>query len=161
MQLNANHTPKGVNTDTAHAKRFHFSCEIGGDCLGTMIERVVETAKKTGHYGPTILGNTHLVLAEVVNNIAEHGYGHSDQGNIEITLELSENEITIETTDFGVPMPNEKLPIAVLPDRHVPYDTLPEGGFGWYLIHTLAPGPIYTRLGNANILKFVIPESAP
>jgi serine/threonine-protein kinase RsbW len=97
-----------------------------------------------------------LVLAEVLNNIVEHAYARGD-GLIEITLSQSPGALIFRVTDSGAPMPggtlpDRRLPVGDLSSR--PLADLPEGGFGWFLIHSLSHDLSYRREGGKNRLSF-------
>ena len=98
-----------------------------------------------------------LVLAEVLNNIVEHAYGDTGQGMIGMSMVVREHRITCEVTDRGAPMPNGRLPP---PRRHDPealgLQDLPEGGFGWGLIHDMTTALDYSRAQGTNRLCFGI-----
>lgn len=98
--------------------------------------------------------NCELVLAEVLNNIEEHSYAGKEGCRIDIHLIAEPDVILVETRDQGIPMPGLVVPEKRLPHNKVAQDALPEGGFGWYLIHELAPNPIYTRKDDINYLRF-------
>ena len=100
-------------------------------------------------------GMAELVLAEAMNNIVEHAYAETGNGEITLTLWQSEGEVACRITDRGVAMPNETLPKGLLAN-HADCAELPEGGFGWYLIRTLARDLRYARLGTLNELTFVL-----
>lgn len=100
-------------------------------------------------------GMAELVLAEAMNNIVEHAYPAPEVGEITLTLWQSEGEVACRITDRGVSMPDETLPKGLLPD-HADGAGLPEGGFGWFLIRTLARDLRYARLGTLNELTFVL-----
>lgn len=133
-----------------------FTCETGTDCLSSAIQSIAKDLAASGQYTPQICENAQVVLAEVINNIAEHSYSGAPGGQIQIRTKATEEGIQFETLDFGAPMPGLTVPPPALPLIEVPEAELPEGGFGWYLIHTLAPSPQYIRRGNTNILRFVI-----
>lgn len=97
-------------------------------------------------------GTAELVLAEALNNIVEHAYARDD-GEIELTLHLNASELACRIIDSGRPMPEERLP----PGALKPFDGLddmPEGGFGWFLIRTLAHDLHYRRVNGRNQLSF-------
>ncbi|MGL4319990.1 MAG: ATP-binding protein [Paracoccaceae bacterium] len=100
-------------------------------------------------------GTAELVLAEAMNNIVEHAYAETGQGEITLTLWQSEGEVACRITDRGASMPDEILPEGLLAD-HTAEDELPEGGFGWYLIRSLSRDLRYIRLGTLNELTFVL-----
>lgn len=102
-------------------------------------------------------GQIELVLAEVLNNIVEHAYAERLGGRIEITLERAADRLWCRVSDSGAPMPGGRPPPAAasaIPDG---VTDLPEGGFGWFLIHNLADDLSYAREEGMNTLRFSIP----
>lgn len=99
-------------------------------------------------------GTVQIVLAEVLNNIAEHAYARYP-GQIEVQLRGGATEICLQTIDRGLPMPDGKLPGGELSET-VALEDLPEGGFGWFLIRTLTRGLAYRRQEGMNVLNFCI-----
>lgn len=98
-----------------------------------------------------------LVLAEVLNNVAEHAYGPSG-GRVIVSLVGDPDGIRCRVIDEGRAMPGEQLPEGRLPT--VPGSALadlPEGGFGWHLIRSLSVGLSYARVGGQNRLGFLLP----
>ncbi|MEZ5798130.1 MAG: ATP-binding protein [Paracoccaceae bacterium] len=93
-----------------------------------------------------------IVLAEVLNNIAEHAYAQGD-GTILLSLALGHDRLDCVIEDQGGPMPGGALPEGAAPDPA----RLPEGGFGWHLIRTLCCDLSYERIGPTNRLKFSLP----
>jgi serine/threonine-protein kinase RsbW len=105
-------------------------------------------------------GMAELVLAEVLNNIAEHAYAGA-AGGIDLSLRLTGGLVWCEVVDHGAPMPGGDPPAGVLPPvADVALDDLPEGGFGWHLIRRLTHGLTYARTGDRNHLGFGIPVAA-
>lgn len=100
-----------------------------------------------------------LVLAEVLNNVAEHAYP-TVPGHVAVTVVLLSGALRCEVVDEGGPMPNGTLPEGRLPDSDLPAADLPEGGFGWHLIRTLTRDITYRRQRGTNRLGFTIPLSA-
>jgi len=100
---------------------------------------------------------TELVLAEVLNNIVEHAYGDSAQGDIALEAAVHSNTIWCQVIDFGRPMPGGKIPPALRYDLDaMKVSDLPEGGFGWGLIRDLTTNLIYERNGQENRLSLSI-----
>lgn len=97
-------------------------------------------------------GTVEIVLAEALNNIVEHAYGGAE-GRIQVRLGHVSPDIWCEIADGGIPMPDETLPAGHLRDI-APSDDLPEGGFGWFLIRTLAHDLTYRRQNGGNLLTF-------
>ncbi|MCU0826772.1 MAG: ATP-binding protein [Tabrizicola sp.] len=94
-----------------------------------------------------------LVLAEVLNNVAEHAYAEV-AGHVAVTIVLVPGGMACEVVDEGGAMPGGTLPEGQLPD-----DALAEGGFGWHLIRTLTKDLSYRRQRGTNRLNFLIPLS--
>ncbi|MGR3436888.1 MAG: ATP-binding protein [Shimia sp.] len=103
---------------------------------------------------PEERGTVELVLAEVLNNVAEHAYEERGDGRIELDMAYRPGGISIRMQDFGKPMPDGKTPLGTAPGLDVEIDDLPEGGFGWFLIGELAKDLVYERRGDANHLSF-------
>ena len=91
------------------------------------------------------------VLAEVLNNVAEHAYA-GGSGDITVTLWRCPAGLSCLIVDQGRAMPTGQLPPGLLPDAA----QLPEGGFGWHLIRTLTSDLHYVRDQGQNRLSFLI-----
>lgn len=102
-----------------------------------------------------------IVLAEALNNIAEHAYADAP-GQVGITLTIGRAGLECDLVDQGLPMPDARLPAGLLP-RFDPGELalLPEGGFGWHLIRRLTRDLAYRRSAAGNHLHFVIPPESP
>lgn len=111
-----------------------------------------------GHACEDMLGRAELVLAEVLNNIAEHGTRETNQPPmIHFSVMLHDSGLVCAITDDGPVLPNGILSRQPdLPDA----EAMPEGGFGWFLIHDLTQQLCYFRDGDRNILAFTIPPQA-
>lgn len=99
-------------------------------------------------------GFAEILLAEVLNNIVEHAYAGRSEGSIEIEIRTDATTLRFNVRDWGVPMPGLALPEGKEHDLAVPVDDLPEGGFGWFMIHTLAQNLSYARRDDQNLLTF-------
>lgn len=97
-----------------------------------------------------------VVLAEVLNNIVEHAYEFRSGGDIQIQIEWTDAGVTCEINDGGKEMPGLKVPKGDPPDTMVAFDDLPEGGFGWFLIHQMTTGLEYDRDASRNVLRFTL-----
>lgn len=102
-------------------------------------------------------GTAELVLAEVLNNVAEHAY--ADQaGPVSLTIGRTEPGIGVLVVDQGRPMPGGEPPDGLLPGGSATaLEDLPEGGFGWHLIRSLTTDLRYTRTNGCNRLRFILP----
>lgn len=99
-------------------------------------------------------GTVELLLAEAMNNVVEHAYARWP-GEIAVAIHRDAAAIAVRITDQGLPMPDATPPEGRLPAMDA--DDLPEGGFGWFLIRTLAQDLTYRRQGEVNELTFCIP----
>ena len=105
------------------------------------------------------MGRLELVLAEVMNNVAEHGSERalrSEQPSIHLCIVRHDSGLSCAVTDDGVSLPADCLLPRSLPDHG---EILPEGGFGWYLIQDLTQALCYYREERRNFLAFSIPFS--
>jgi serine/threonine-protein kinase RsbW len=103
-------------------------------------------------------GAVEIVLAEALNNIVEHAYALQEARPLQLHADLKAGWLEIELRDRGRPLPGLGLPHPILPDTSGPIGNLPEGGFGWYLIHNLTDRVRYNRIAEENhlYLGFVI-----
>ncbi|WP_160147765.1 ATP-binding protein [Tabrizicola flagellatus] len=106
--------------------------------------------------GAEARGAAELVLAEILNNVAEHAYDEAG-GTVEVTLRPDAGGILCQIADSGRSMPDGRLPEGKLPASSAPLQDLPEGGFGWHLIRSLCADLSYTRSEGRNLLVFLIP----
>lgn len=103
-------------------------------------------------------GTAELVLAEVLNNIAEHAYA-GQGGPVMVTLQDVPLGIGCLLVDQGAPMPGGTLPEGSQAGRTgLALADLPEGGFGWHLIRSLTRDLAYTRVAGTNRLSFLLPR---
>ena len=98
------------------------------------------------------LDQVQIVLAEVVNNIVEHGYAPEVTGHIGVNYALSPSALTLVVIDTGAGFPGGGLPPDKATDLSVPRQDLPEGGFGWPLIRKLTSAITYDRREGCNLL---------
>ena len=76
-----------------------------------------------------------------------------------LTLRCTPEALRVRLVDQGRAMPGLTLPEGKLPRHDVALEDLPEGGFGWFLIHNLTQRLTYRRIGAKNQLDFEIPLS--
>jgi len=105
-----------------------------------------------------LTGTVELVLAEVLNNIVEHAYAGANAGQIEFHAYYMDSGFRFEIADGGREMPGGLLPVGDHVDLDTDLNALPEGGFGWYLIHDLTENLQYHRADGQNRLCFTIPD---
>ncbi|MDJ0821848.1 MAG: ATP-binding protein [Paracoccaceae bacterium] len=98
-----------------------------------------------------------LVLAEALNNVVEHAYREEPGGHIRLTLSCADGVVQADLRDCGTPLPQGRLPMGTPANLDVPLQDLPEGGFGWYMIRTLASRVTYRCDAGVNILELDVP----
>ena len=114
-------------------------------------------APPLGDLAPDLRGTAELVLAEVLNNIAEHAYA-AGPGPVTVTLTAEPGGPRCLVVDQGLAMPGGRVPVGNLPSADTAVEDLPEGGFGWHLIHSLTRDLSYHRAGACNRLGFLLPH---
>ncbi|KEJ90410.1 ATP-binding protein [Sulfitobacter donghicola] len=99
-----------------------------------------------------------LVLAEALNNVVEHALA-STNGETEIEIRTTHDDqgLLLVIVDQGVPMPTGTAPACREPELAVALDDMPEGGFGWFMIHTLTQEIDYKRVEDTNQLSLRLP----
>lgn len=112
------------------------------------------------------MGRLELVLAEVMNNIVLHGADPisalarqadpSRPRRIHLSAACHRNGVACAVTDDGIGLPPACL-VAPPPPDHPDGEPLPEGGFGWLIIHGLTRSLVYFREDTRNLLAFNIP----
>ena len=98
------------------------------------------------------LGEVELVLAEVLNNIAEHGGTESLSHPISLKWHTSDR-LCINVIDAGQCIPTGTITNAQMPDLETEISDLPEGGFGWALVDILCSKVHAKRRGSFNTLR--------
>ena len=119
-----------------------------------VLASLIEDLAHTG-LGEEDLQNAELILAEVLNNIAEHAYA-GGTGPVELRVEVQRTGLNCVVADQGRPLPGSKAPDPELPVI-APPDHLPEGGFGWHIIRCLTRDLAYVRDGDLNRLSMRVP----
>lgn len=107
---------------------------------------------------PDDASTVELVLAEALNNIVEHALANARApSQIDIHGTHGPQGLELLIVDQGVPMPEGVAPSGLQPDVDVAIADMPEGGFGWFMIHALATRVHYARVEQANHLTLLLP----
>lgn len=117
--------------------------------LGTLRQRL------RSHVDDDLLARAELVLAELLNNVAEHGrMEHQAVAPlVHLSVIAQEDGLSVAVSDDGNLLPRCCLaPTMPDPDAH------PEGGFGWFLIANLTRSLSYFRENGRNFVSFTIPN---
>jgi len=103
------------------------------------------------------LGEVELVLAEVSNNIAEHGGRESLNHPISLKWHTPDG-LCINVINVGRCIPTGTITNAQMPNLDTEIDDLPEGGFGWALVDILCSKVHAKRRGSFNTPRFYFPK---
>ncbi|MDO5641949.1 MAG: ATP-binding protein [Paracoccus sp. (in: a-proteobacteria)] len=110
------------------------------------------------HISMDLMGRSELVLAEVLNNIAQHGRAQlaGPRPLVHLSVVAQHDGLSCSVCDDGGLLPrlclDSKLPD---PASH------PEGGFGWFLIGHLTQSLAYFREDGRNFVAFTVPIHPP
>jgi len=105
-----------------------------------------------GTRAETAQENLWIVVAEALNNIAEHAYPTYGLGAVALRLELTDSVLRVTLVDWGVALPFGRVTDGTAPD---PSD-LSEGGYGWLLIRALVRDIGYLRERGQNRLSIIL-----
>lgn len=90
-------------------RRARFRTRTGGFAVRSLLAETMATLAGWG-YPPQGRGRVELVLAEVLNNVVEHGYGNRAGRPVALALQLTGAGLTCIVTDRGRPYPDNRLP---------------------------------------------------
>lgn len=136
------------------AFRESFACELGpaGTEIGPLVGRICARLAESG-VDAARLDDARLALTEAINNVHEHAYGGKG-GPVSVMAEGSGGRIILTLHDQGAGMTGV-LPGECLPSCGADLKTLPEGGFGWFMIRQLADSVEYSSKDGLNELRLV------
>ena len=97
-----------------------------------------------------------LAIAEVLNNVVEHAYSQTGEGEMELRIENQDPDLYFRILDSGHPMPKGRLPQGQAADATLEDFEQSEGGYGLHMIRQLARKLRYTRVDQYNQLSFRI-----
>ena len=90
-----------------------------------------------------------VVLDDLLANVIAYGFNDRQEHRIELTLELTDQDLKVQVSDDGVPF---DLLAAERPDTTVALEERELGGLGIELIRSLSDELAYERLGNRNVV---------
>lgn len=103
------------------------------------------------HVGESFCADVTLVLAEALNNVVEHAYLYSKDGEIDILVRLRPDRLQTTIKDKGRKFDGPP-PVKEMDVENMDFEELPEGGFGWNLIRTLTDNVEFERKDEQNCL---------
>lgn len=151
-QLMAEHSISGTGPLAVFTRIFKAQPDIVRETLIALSNRI------RPHVPPDLMGRAELVLAELLNNVAQHGSPGSDnpQPTVHLSIVVESDGIACSASDNGGLLPR----ICLSPQPPEP-STFPEGGFGWFLIGHLTQSLTYFRENGRNFVAFTVPLEAP
>lgn len=111
------------------------------------------------------LARVELVLAEVMNNVAQHGTGRGKTADpahaaraltIHLSVAVHDRGLACAVTDDGPPLPAACLADPEI-ERSPEHAALAACGFGWMIIRDLTQSLFHFREDRRNVLCFNIP----
>ncbi len=116
------------------------------------IQNALEELRKDG-LTEEALGSVEIVLAEALNNVAEHAYPEDQKGELRLIIRRRAKALMFEIRDKGKPMPKGRAPMGNHPmTEFQQHDSMPEGGYGWFLIREIVSDLVYDRHDDENFL---------
>ena len=117
------------------------------------LDLVAETIEELGEeysLSTKIIFEINLAVDELLTNIIKYAYAEPDTNYIEISIEISEDNIKIIFSDTGI----EFDPLSVdEPDLNLSIDKKPIGGLGIHFVKQKVDEINYKRINNKNILS--------
>ena len=107
-----------------------------------------------------VRGSLEIAVAEAMNNIVEHAYKEYP-GTITLKARIDGTHLNIRIEDNGTAMRDGMVPLGEIPDFPCDPKQMPEGGYGWSLIHDLTSNLTYQRAGDRNVLNFALENGTP
>lgn len=120
--------------------------------VGMAVERMVAAED----LGPRLGYAIELAVDELVTNVVCHGYPQGACGQIEVTLAIGTDWVTLTVADDGYPYDPLLAPDPPLTE---PLETRRVGGLGIHLVRSLMDDVRYRREGDRNIVTCTLARS--
>lgn len=130
-----------------------FSIASSFDNVAVLAEEVSNLCKTRGRNNSDVIDTLRLCLAEALNNIVEHAYEGVEGKPIFADVRFKDDSYEVMLIDEGKPMPGGKVPAGTMSFELDDLNELPEGGFGWMLIHSEMDAVEYERRDGCNVLR--------
>ena len=140
-----------VTFSSAGMRCFFECCATDMDVRGLLQE--MRGVLAAHHTSEELLDSVETAVAEGLNNVVEHALKDEPNARISTELALEANCVIVHIIDNGIAMPGNTVPPGHAANLAVPRHELPEGGFGWALIHMLTDRLDYNRVDGVNHLK--------
>ncbi len=117
-----------------------------------LIQSYCELRSNADSAVPMLGADMNLVLTELLTNIVLHAYEKRPDRNIEARARFTGEFLELLIIDQGT-----ELPSSVLEGAEIDFDgedifELPEGGFGWGIVHAIIDKIEYQRVNDTNRL---------
>ena len=132
---------------------FRSRLQTSQEPVSTLLNEIAHWMAQIGALDNKIT-NVQIVLAEVLNNVIEHGFESENSGTVEIEIKVFDDSLVIQVSDNGMEFTPPNITQTPLQDI-TDIDGLPEGGFGWFLIHEITSSFEFYRMDNKNYLTLV------
>ncbi|WP_136806801.1 ATP-binding protein [Desulfosediminicola flagellatus] len=105
------------------------------------------------HFGmsESCADDVEICVVEGINNVIEHAYIHDPGKTVAIIVESNSTNLYIKIKDSGISMGKLTEPEIDVDLENI--NTLPEGGFGLYIIHNLMDSVQYGSVDGTNTLS--------
>lgn len=135
------------------AEHVRFSISSSFNNVAVLAEDVSNHCKSHSLGDPETVDTLRLCIAEALNNIVEHAYEGVEGKPIYADVRFNPKSYEIMLIDEGQPMPGGHVPSGEVDFDLDDFDALPEGGFGWMLIHSQMDAVDYERRDGCNVLR--------
>ena len=136
---------------------WHFNQTINADLaniasLGRHIQKFCIARCNADSAVPLLGQDMNLALSELLTNIVKHAYPPAQGGKIEVFARFVGQHLEVLIVDQGTELPDH-----VLEKRQIEFDGddiigIPEGGFGWSIVHSIIDHVVYQRVDDCNRL---------
>lgn len=145
----------------AMSQKSESSCKIFGNSgqflARDMLREAVDKLRTWDLSGDRI-GDLEIAIGEALNNVIEHAYEFQSGHPVRLEIRQDPEGIACIISDEGNPIPDGNLPHGAPVQDGCAFEELPEGGFGWFIIRSLADSIEYDRQIGKNTLKIHFPS---
>ncbi len=139
---------KGAMTSDRGPVTHQFSCRATEQSVRQVLIQI-RCVLSDAALSEDLQSTVEIAVAEGLNNIVEHAMPDMAQACIDIEMHIDTAKVCVSVEDPGAPFPGHIPPSAEV-NLSVPVSDLPEGGFGWAMIHALAERVDVSRSNQKN-----------
>lgn len=138
---------------TSGGDQVRFSISSSFENVAVLAEEVSNLCQTRSKPNSDSVSTLRLCIAEALNNIVEHAYEGVEGKPIFADVRFKPDSYEVMLIDEGKPMPGGRLPSGEVDHNIEDLEELPEGGFGWMLIHSQMDAVEYERRDGCNVLR--------